>query len=210
MTMTELRSLKAIVLNMPIENIHANHYVKECLETLINELINDDENYAEQIILSYFEVLEETGWYLNDSEKILAIWYKLGHIVGIKDIEEKLNTLKSNITNDLKIKHLEDLQKNKEINNEMPNTPLFYNKMKQLMDKSIDNVVQQLNYSNKIDEMLHVFDKDIDKFLNLSTEDYYFTDSEDRETIGELYMQIKDIIGMKYSRGLLRNKLGLF
>ena len=210
MTMTELRSLKATVVNMSIENIHANHHVKECLETLIDELINDDENYAEQIILSYFEVLEETGWYLNDSEKILAIWYKLGHIIGIKDIEEKLNTLKSNITNDLKIKHLEDLKKNKEINNEMPNTPLFYSKMKQLMDESIDNVIKQLISSNKIDEMLYVFDQDIDKFLNLSTDDYYFGDTEDRETIGGFYMQIKDITGMKYSRGLLRNKLDLF
>ena len=208
--MTQLISLKAMVANMPIKDDFSNDYVKECLETLIDELINDEENYAEKITLCYFEVLEERGWNLNDSAIILDFWYKLGNIAGIKDIENKLNTYKSDIPTEVKIKKLEDLKKNKVINDEMPHTPLFYDEMRRLMDESIDNVIQHLKYSNKIDEMLYVFERDIDKFLNISTEDFWFGDSEDRETIGGLYMVIKDIIGMKYSRGLLRKKLNLF
>ena len=208
--MTQLTSLKATIPNMPIEDDFSNNYVKECLETLIDELINDKENYAEKITLCYFEVLEERGWNLNDSAIILDFWYKLGNSVGIEDIEDKLNTFNSDIPKELKIKKLEDLKKNKVINCEMPDTPLFYNEMRRSMDESIDNVIQQLNHSNKIDEMLYVFEKDIDKFLNLSTEDFCFGDTEDSETIGDFYMEIKDIIGMKYPRGLLRNKLDLF
>jgi hypothetical protein len=208
--MTELNRFKITIDSLPIENQHSkNHYVKECLETLIDELLNDTEDYAEKITMCYFEILEEIGWNLNDTKVILDTWYKLGSIVGIKDIEEKLNTFQSSVPKKIKIEQLENLKKDKIINNEIPSTPLFYDEMRRIVDESIDNVIRQLNQSNKIDEMLYVFDKDMDKFLNISTEDYSFGDSEDRETIGGLYMQIMDIIGMKYSRGLLSYKLGL-
>ena len=208
----ELKKLIIEIGDLKLKNDLSNSFVKDILTTTITNLIQvltdkiDGDN-LEYIYLKGYDELEEFGWDIEDTDTVLGYWIRLGNILKIDNPEIKLNYIDQSIPIDLKIENLIKLKSNKKINFEILSAPIFYNEMRRLMDESIDNVIRQLKINNKIDEMLKVFDNDVNKFINLKTDDFSFGDTEDRETIGEFYMEIMKILGMKYSRGLLRSKL---
>jgi hypothetical protein len=201
----ELSELK---LNHHYQNSSVTEYLGYAIKQISN-LIKEGKSIdkIEIRLIENFEELEDIGWYLKDSLTILKAWYQLGKIAGVANIEEKLNQFKKiNLKKD-KINKLVYLKANIKINNEMSSAPNFYKEMRKLMAESVENVITQLKKNNNIDEMLLVFEIALNKFEILKTDDYSFGDTVDRETIGDFFTEIREILEFNYTRGLLSDKL---
>jgi|GEM_PF-3236982 len=185
--------------------------VKEYLEFAVCNLIVQNTEYRhsafEKTYIDIFRRLEFWGWDVKDTQKVLQKWVELGDILRIENAYKKLDSLNIEPNLDQVIKTLEDLKLNKKINCEIVSAVQFYRKMRVLMDTSINNTIAQLRKSISINEMLLIFASDVDKFCALETDEMTFGDTEDRETVGEFFNTIMAIIGMPYSRGILRDKL---
>jgi len=185
--------------------------IKECFGNALKVSIskiqeNEKLPKIEKIILNNFWQAEELGWAIKDSESVLRYWRRLGSIFEFKDFEKKINYFSQELTIKEKIDKLKLLKANKRVC-ALPTAPTFYKEMEKLMNETIENVIAQLIQSEKIDKMLIVFDNDLERFEHLGTADYDFGDTEDRECIGEFYMDIMSILGFKYSRGVLNSRL---
>ena len=192
-----------------IDDHYKNMYVRPTLEEVVSKVIsmqnrNKSLSEIDHYFIKQFRSLEHIGWVITDSHEILKLWYKIGRSLGINKVEEKLNSFKPEPSKEQKIQQLQQLKSNKKINAEIPK---FYSDMRRSMDISIDNVIEQLKKSDRIDEVLEVFSNDMEMFLELQEGEFTFNDTEDRETIGEFYNSIIEILNFEYSRGLIIQKL---
>ena len=207
----ELRNYKKSIEKVETKNKSIESALKDYLLNAIKFSIKMkedgvEERRIERMVFNNFISLEERGWKIKETEIILEYWIKLGKILEIDRFKKKLNYFDSTSNDEERIKKLRVLKYTKKIK-EMPSAPLFYRELRKLMDECVDNVIKQLEKSSRIDKMLEVFEKDLDKFYDIEADDYSFQDTEDRESIGEFYAEIMKILGIRYSRGLLTSKL---
>jgi hypothetical protein len=210
-----MNSLLEKIKKLNLTDHYLNDYAKTALTETIDQIIELQKQSTNPIqIQSYFiknfQKSESIGWALENSDKILSLWFLIGNSLKINDVEQKLNHFRPTPSKEDKIQKLLALKKNKKINAEMPDYPIFYAEMKRKMDLAIDNVIAQLKISNKIDEMLFIFHRDIDTFLCLQEREFTFGDTEDRETIGDFYTIIREILNFESTRGVINEKLDFF
>ncbi|UZS00235.1 hypothetical protein [Chondrinema litorale] len=189
--------------------------IKDYLKYASLSLILDiHEGYSlrnkEKIIIESFRRSEKWGWDIKDTDAILQKWEELGEIIKMDNVRVKLNTLSDAQSIEEKIDKLQLLKKTKKINHEIIEAKEFYSNMRDLMDNTIDDVILQLSKNQLIDEMLKVFVINIRKFGSLETDEMSFGDTEDIETVGDFFSDIMEIIGMKYSRGVLSEELEMY
>jgi len=174
----------------------------------------------EHNFINHFKQLEEYGWILSETDKILHYWKSLGEIIGVENINAKLNEYKT--TDSLEVlkskllKYKSEFAKKVGIPDSNPDDRGFeeyYKQLKSIMEVAVDNVITQVGKNKKIDQMLLVFEKDINKILSNTSIDNeggkikFDTYAGDIYYVGEFFEDIMKILEIDYSRGLLNDKL---
>lgn len=211
---SNLKSYQGQIEILEFQNRLSNSMVKKSLNNAIKFLIAREEEgepqeKLEKIWFNNFLSLEEFGWDFKDNEEVLSLWINLGEIIKVEKPDVKLNFIENADRIEYLIKELEQYKKAKKVFNEMPEHPIFYSTLKIIMNEIIDEIISILHNSSRIDVILNKFEEGLDRFeaLDYKTTDYTFGDTVDRETVGEYYEKIMEILGIRFSRGLLWMRL---
>lgn len=190
-------------------NATLKKYIVETTEKIINGVNNElTKGELEKIWFSSFCRYEGFIWDLARSSQILSYWVRLGDLIKVENAEIKLNYYENYLNKEFIVKELEAYKKVKKVFNEMPSAPLFYKKMKEIMNEEIGEIITKLHQNNQVDFILDIFSKGLDRFDKLGeTTDFSFGDTEDCETVSEFYEKIMSILGIRSSRGLLYLRL---